>query len=311
MSSPQVECLELDQLTCWRIRCAGSELLLAQQGAQILSYAQDGQPPLIWLSPEAAYQRGQSVRGGVPICWPWFGDLRRNPQAVQAHYHHDQPPAHGLVRARDWELLGINEEADAVTLRFAYDTREAPLPGWPRDVGLTFIVRLGEDLSMSLETHNRSDTLLALSQALHSYFAVSDIRQVHVEGLQGCRYIDTLQDWRELQQDGPATFSSEVDRIYLGTPERLSIVDPLWKRRIHLDARVRTRPCCGTPGSTRPDACRNSPMTPGRACCASRRRTCSKTCCSYNPTNGTAWNYAFTAQRSMPETCSPSPAALT
>ncbi|WAJ37748.1 D-hexose-6-phosphate mutarotase [Pseudomonas sp. GOM7] len=237
MSSPQVECLELDQLTCWRIRCAGSELLLAQQGAQILSYAQDGQPPLIWLSPEAAYQRGQSVRGGVPICWPWFGDLRRNPQAVQAHYHHDQPPAHGLVRARDWELLGINEEADAVTLRFAYDTREAPLPGWPRDVGLTFIVRLGEDLSMSLETHNRSDTLLALSQALHSYFAVSDIRQVHVEGLQGCRYIDTLQDWRELQQDGPATFSSEVDRIYLGTPERLSIVDPLWKRRIHLDAR--------------------------------------------------------------------------
>lgn len=237
MSSHQVERVELDQLTCWRIRCAGSELLLAQQGAQILSYGRDGQPPLIWLSPEAAYQRGQSVRGGVPICWPWFGNLRRNPQAVQAHYHLDEAPAHGLVRTQDWELLGINEEDDAVTLRFAYDTREGPLPGWPRDAGLTFIVRLAEDLSMSLETHNRSDTPLTLSQALHSYFAVSDVRQVRVEGLQGCRYIDTLQEWRELHQDDSPTFTGEVDRIYLGPPARLSIVDPLWQRRIHIEAR--------------------------------------------------------------------------
>ncbi|MFV9654168.1 D-hexose-6-phosphate mutarotase [Pseudomonas sp. NY15366] len=237
MSTAQVERVELDQLTCWRIRVAGSELLVAQQGAQILSYRQGEQPPLIWLSPDAAYQRGQSVRGGVPVCWPWFGDLRRNPQAVQAHYQLEQAPAHGLVRALEWELLGIEEEDDAVTLRFAYDTRNQPLEGWPRDAGLTFVVRLAQDLGMSLETHNRGDTPLTLSQALHSYFAVSDVRQVGVEGLQACRYIDTLQGWQELRQQDALVFDAETDRIYLDTAARLSIVDPGWGRRIHLDAR--------------------------------------------------------------------------
>ncbi|HBZ94547.1 MULTISPECIES: D-hexose-6-phosphate mutarotase [unclassified Pseudomonas] len=237
MSSAQVERVELDQLTCWRIRAAGSELLVAQQGAQILGYQQGEQPPLIWLSPDAAYQRGQSVRGGVPLCWPWFGDLRRNPQAVQAHYQLEQAPAHGLVRTLDWELLSIDEEDAAVTLRFAYDTRNQPLEGWPRDVGLTFVVRVAQDLGMSLETHNRGTEPLTLSQALHSYFAVSDVRQVSVEGLQSCRYIDTLQDWQELRQQDAPLFDAETDRIYLDTAARLSIVDPGWRRRIHLDTR--------------------------------------------------------------------------
>ena len=237
MSTAQVERVELDQLVCWRIRAVDSELLVAQQGAQILSYQQGEQPPLIWLSPQAAYQRGQSVRGGVPLCWPWFGDLRRNPQAVQAHFHLEQAPAHGLVRTLDWELLGIEEEDDAVTLRFAYDTRTQPLEGWPRDAGLTFVIRLAQDLGMSLETHNRGNTPLTLSQALHSYFAVSDVRQVSVEGLQACRYIDTLQGWQELRQQDALVFDAETDRIYLDTAARLSIVDPGWGRRIHLDAR--------------------------------------------------------------------------
>lgn len=237
MSTAQVERVELDQLVCWRIRAAGSELLVAQQGAQILSYQQGEQPPLIWLSPDAAYQRGQSVRGGVPLCWPWFGDLRRNPQAVQAHFHLEQAPAHGLVRTLDWELLGIDEEDGAVTLRFAYDTRNQPLEGWPRDVGLTFVVRVAQDLGMSLETHNRGTEPLTLSQALHSYFAVSDVRQVGVEGLQACRYIDTLQGWQELRQQDALVFDAETDRIYLDTAARLSIIDPGWGRRIHLDAR--------------------------------------------------------------------------
>ncbi|MGE8295078.1 MAG: D-hexose-6-phosphate mutarotase [Pseudomonas sp.] len=237
MSTAQVERVELDQLTCWRIRVADSELLVTQQGAQILGYRQDEQPPLIWLSPDAAYRTGQSVRGGVPVCWPWFGDLRRNPQAVQAHYQLEQAPAHGLVRALDWELLSIDEEGDAVTLRFAYDTRNRPLEGWPRDVGLSFVVCLADDLSMGLETHNRGDTPLTLSQALHSYFAVSDVRRVSVEGLQGCRYIDTLLDWQEMRQQQAPVFDAETDRIYFDTPARLSVVDPGWGRRIHLDAR--------------------------------------------------------------------------
>src|SRR3990167_6159128 len=87
---PLVERLEIDQLPCWRVRTAAAELLVAQQGAQILSYQRHGERPLIWLSEQAEFKQGQSVRGGVPLCWPWFGDLRRNPQAVQALYQGGQ-----------------------------------------------------------------------------------------------------------------------------------------------------------------------------------------------------------------------------
>ncbi len=236
MNTAQVERVELDQLTCWRVRTVHAELLVAQQGAQILSYQPDGQPPLIWLSEQAAYERGQSVRGGVPVCWPWFGDLRCNPPAVQAAYQPGLAPSHGLVRGLDWQLLGIDEDGDAVTLRFVFDSRQHLLPGWPHAARLQLDIRLGEDLALNLETHNQGDEPLVISQALHSYFAVSDVRQVGVEGLDGCRYLDTLDDWREHRQDGALQFAGETDRIYLGTPARLSIVDPGWGRRIHLDS---------------------------------------------------------------------------
>jgi glucose-6-phosphate 1-epimerase len=226
MNTAQVERVELDQLTCWRVRTVHAELLVAQQGAQILSYQPDGQPPLIWLSEQAAYERGQSVRGGVPVCWPWFGDLRCNPPAVQAAYQPGLAPSHGLVRGLDWQLLGIDEDGDAVTLRFVFDSRQHLLPGWPHAARLQLDIRLGEDLALNLETHNQGDEPLVISQALHSYFAVSDVRQVGVEGLDGCRYLDTLDDWREHRQDGALQFVGETDRIYLGTPARLSIVDP-------------------------------------------------------------------------------------
>ena len=82
--SPLIERVEMDELVCWRVRTSSAELLVAQQGAQVLSYQRDGEPPLIWLSEQAEFKHGQSVRGGVPVCWPWFGDLKRNPQAIQA-----------------------------------------------------------------------------------------------------------------------------------------------------------------------------------------------------------------------------------
>src|SRR5690606_695617 len=90
------------------------------------------------------------------------------------------------------------------------------------------------DVCSSDLTRNHGDHPLFISQALHSYFAVSDIRQVQVEGLHGCRYIDTLEDWQPQLQQGAVTFSAETDRIYLGVPSQISIRDPQWQRRIHL-----------------------------------------------------------------------------
>lgn len=235
MARSHVERLELDELTCWRVRYEACELLISQQGAQILSYQEDDQPPLIWLSEQAAYQRGQGVRGGVPICWPWFGNLQRNPPAVQAmHSKPDTASAHGLVRSIDWQLQGIDSLDDGIQLDFIYNSATQPLADWPHAAELHLRVRLDGRLHIQLNSRNLGDTPLAISQALHNYFAVSDIRQVEVDGLHGCRYIETLEDWQQRQQVGALRFAGETDRIYLGTPAQLSILDRAWQRRIHL-----------------------------------------------------------------------------
>ena len=235
MARSHVERLELDDLTCWRVRYGRNELLISQQGAQILSYQEDDQPPLIWLSEQAAYKRDQGVRGGVPVCWPWFGSLQRNPQTVQAmHRQPAQAPAHGLVRGLDWQLLGIDSGDNGICLDFLFNTADQPLADWPHAAELHLRIRLDGRLHLELTSRNLGDTPLAISQALHSYFAVSDIRQVSVEGLHGCRYIETLEDWQTCQQEGPLQFSGETDRIYLDTPAQLSILDPAWQRRIQL-----------------------------------------------------------------------------
>ncbi|WP_339409135.1 D-hexose-6-phosphate mutarotase [Pseudomonas sp. EA_35y_Pfl2_R5] len=235
MARTHVERLELDELTCWRARVGARVLLISQQGAQLLSYQEDNQPPLIWLSEQAAYQRGQSVRGGVPVCWPWFGNLQRNPQAVQAlHLQPDAAPAHGLVRSLDWQLQDIANRDDSIHLEFVYNSITQPLPDWPHAAELRLSIRLDERLHIQLSSRNLGSTPLAISQALHSYFAVSDIHHVAVEDLHGCRYIETLEDWQQRQQDGLLQFSGETDRIYLDTPAQLSILDSTWQRRIQL-----------------------------------------------------------------------------
>lgn len=234
MSTPKVESEQHGELNCWRIVTDSAELLVAQQGAQVLSYQRLGEPPLLWLSDQALFKRGKSVRAGVPVCWPWFGNLQRNPEAVRAQFNGLDAPAHGLARGRDWQLLGIDSSGDTVQLEFTLPESQGELPEWPHQVELKLTIVMGEQLTLSLTSHNLGTDPVTLSQALHSYFAVSDVRSVRVEGVAGLGYIETLADWEQRTQVADLEFSGETDRIYLDTPRQLSIVDPSWNRRIHL-----------------------------------------------------------------------------
>ncbi|MFL9814033.1 D-hexose-6-phosphate mutarotase [Stutzerimonas sp. VN223-3] len=233
-----IQRIEMDQLACWRLRNGDAEVIVAEQGAQVLSYRQGEATPIIWLSEEAAFEKGQAVRGGVPVCWPWFGDLARNPQAVQEAYLGNQPaPAHGLVRSIDWVLQDSRSDADSASLEFCCNA-DRTLPGWPHAVELNLQIRLDrKGLHLSLTSHNQGDAPVALSQALHSYFAISDIRQVAVEGLDGRPYIETLDDWQQRLQQSDLRFSGETDRIYLDLPATLSLRDPGLNRRITIETR--------------------------------------------------------------------------
>jgi glucose-6-phosphate 1-epimerase len=95
-------------------------------------------------------------------------------------------------------------------------------------------IRLDQQLHISLSSHNLGTESVSISQALHSYFAVSDVRQVQVEGVDGLSYIETLEDWKTKVQSGSLHFTGETDRIYLNAPTQLEIVDPDWQRRIRL-----------------------------------------------------------------------------
>ncbi|MBF8723904.1 MULTISPECIES: D-hexose-6-phosphate mutarotase [Pseudomonas] len=236
MATFQVETEQHGELNCWRITSEHAELLVAQQGAQVLSYQRLGEPPLLWLSDQAIFRQGKSVRAGVPVCWPWFGNLQRNPQAVQAMYQGEQAPAHGLARTRDWQLLGIEEADEGLRIEFGLPEAQGALPGWPHDVELKLLIEMGSQLKMTLRSQNMGNDDVTISQALHSYFAVSDVRQARVEGVENLGYIETLADWELRQQHGALAFAGETDRIYLQVPAVLKIVDPHWNRRITLQS---------------------------------------------------------------------------
>lgn len=232
-TTPRVEQTTIDELPCWRIHTEFGEALIAQQGAQLLSYQPHEQPPLVWLSEQAEYKRGQSLRGGAPVCWPWFGDLTRNPVQVRTEFAGEQAPFHGLVRGLDWQLDDIADEQGALAVHWKFDASQG-LPGWPHSAELSLVMRFGERLGLELTTRNLGDKPLALSQALHTYFAVGDSREISIDGLQGCRYIETLERWEERRQDGLVRIAGETDRIYLDVDRPLVIRDPHWQRSIHI-----------------------------------------------------------------------------
>lgn len=235
-SISSVQLVQLDELPALRIRNAHAAALITLQGAQVLEFTPHGQRPVIWLSEQAAFRRGENIRGGIPICWPWFGELARNPAAVQAMLSASQKrdaPAHGLVRAQPWLLDAVGEQPShtEIILRFPC----AALPAiWPQAVALTLTISIGATLRLQLTTHNLGATPIALTQALHTYFAIGDSRQIEITGLENTRYIDTLHEWREFPQQGVIRLAGEVDRIYRQVPHHVQLRDNAWQRTLHL-----------------------------------------------------------------------------
>lgn len=224
--SDQIRLHQRDELPLLFIENHSASAVIALQGAQLLSYQRHGSRPLIWCSEQAVYKRGQSIRGGIPICWPWFGDLTRNPESVRNQFARDQAPAHGFVRGENWLLENIDSSEDSTRITLRYPTSEG--------VDLRITLTIGDTLGIELSTTNNSAAEFSFSQALHTYFAVGNIHNTRVTSLENTRYIETLENWSEKQQQGAITFNGETDRIYIDTPNLITIEDPDWQRRICL-----------------------------------------------------------------------------
>jgi glucose-6-phosphate 1-epimerase len=230
----RIEAEQIDELECWRVHTPYGVARIARQGAQLLSYVDAEGRPLIWLSGQAAYKKGQPLRGGVPVCWPWFGDYQRNPQAVRDTVQANaDAPAHGLVRGLDWDLTEQKLTAQGAELLFTFDATRDMAP-WRHPAILTLAMRFGEGVSLTLSVRNLGEQTLTQSVALHTYLAVGDSRHISITGLEGAGYIDTVGSWQEKTQSGPIAITSETDRIYQGRTDRIVIHDPQWRRSVHV-----------------------------------------------------------------------------
>lgn len=196
-------------------------------GGQVLTYTPVGDAPLLFLSERAYYAEGKAIKGGIPVCWPWFG---ADPQ--------DQGrPAHGFARNSLWTLAAtkrVSESHTRITMRLGDSNVTRTL--WPHAFELLLTVDVGDTLGVTLETRNTGDQPFTITQALHTYFAVAAIDRVSVEGLDGCSYLDKVQDFATSTQAGAVTFGGEVDRVYQGVGSVLHIVDAGGGRRIRIDA---------------------------------------------------------------------------
>jgi glucose-6-phosphate 1-epimerase len=201
--------------------------LVSLHGGQILSYKPiDEEADLLFLSSKSSYNDGKAIRGGVPVCWPWFGP---DPKGLQR-------PNHGFVRNHLWTVLktSTTDTETKVSLQFLESYKKEKT--WRQPFTLVLEITIGTSLSLKLITRNTGENSFSITQAFHSYFHVGDVDQVQVLGLEGCDYFDKLEQGTEKFQEGTLIPSEEIDRIYTDVKNDLIINDPVFKRRIQISS---------------------------------------------------------------------------
>lgn len=202
----------LKDLPCYLLTCGQASAVVSSYGAHLLSYKPKAEVEVIYLSPEAIWLNNTPIRGGVPVCWPWFG-----PVAAEFNPDAQKLPNHGLVRTELWHVVKQSVTEAAVSIELRIESKTLPYSNAPSYVSLT--LQLSEAaLTLTLNSDQ------GLQQAaLHSYFTVDSVHQVAVSTLSG-DYLDKVQAGGHFVQQQPELkFTAEVDRVYLETAGELTI----------------------------------------------------------------------------------------
>lgn len=208
------------------INNAKAHATISTYSGQVLSYRPTHQQDdLLFVSDQAYYEDGKAIKGGIPVCWPWFG----------ADPDNQGRPAHGFVRNRQWAVSGSESLADGSTkvVMSLIDTDETRKT-WPHPFRLSIEITVGDSLTVALVTQNSGDKSVTISQALHTYFHVGDISKVRVLGLDGIEYLDKAADSALKTQSGPVIIDGEVDRIYTDVTGELVIDDESLGRKVRI-----------------------------------------------------------------------------
>lgn len=182
---------------------------IARHGAHVMEWTPSGQRTALYLSPTAIFKEGKAIRGGIPLCWPWFG-----PHATDTSL-----PSHGFVRTRFWNLIQATATESTVTFVFEIESDESTKKLWPFQFVLRATIIMGESLTVRLETFNTDKQAIEISEALHAYFSIGEIVHVNVTGLDQTTYMDVVDEPILCLQEGPVMIDQEVDRNYISTSD--------------------------------------------------------------------------------------------
>jgi glucose-6-phosphate 1-epimerase len=192
---------------------------IALQGAHLFHYERHGEMPLLWVSEASNFTLGEAIRGGIPLCWPWFG----------MHKSDAKMPQHGFVRTLMWTLIDTKEQQNTSKISLLIKSSDATLAFWPYQFELLYTLRIGTTLELELTTKNCDHSAFSITQALHTYFNITHISNIHVNGLDKKPYFDALRSV-EATQDGAIVFEKEIDRVYQEVAGPIELVDA--KRKV-------------------------------------------------------------------------------
>jgi D-hexose-6-phosphate mutarotase len=224
-------------MPCVHLGTNGGEVEVYLHGAHVTAFNKVGEPGVLFLSGRSLFQADKAIRGGIPVIFPWFGQRQPDPTG--------KSPMHGFARLSEWAVESADKWDEVASVTLSLVPNDLSRSMWPHDFKLTYTVALDRDvLKLELTVTNTGTEGFAFEEALHTYFAVGDVRRVSVEGLAHADYLDKVENFAEKTQDAaPITITGETDRVYLGTPGTCTIDDPGLRRRIvvekeHSDATV-------------------------------------------------------------------------
>ena len=201
--------------------CVGEMYL---HGAHITSWRPAGEEEVLFVSRQSRWEDGHAIRGGIPVCFPWFAHKADNPEA----------PDHGFVRTKAWRLDSIADVAGTIIVSMSSESDEATKKWWPAEFRLVLRAAFGKELSVELVVTNKGRTSLRFEEALHAYFRVGNIEVTRARIPDALRYIDKTDSHRTKTQLSDIVIASETDRVYLDTRDEIELEDPVLERRLRV-----------------------------------------------------------------------------
>lgn len=212
--------VQKDQLKIIRIQHAKAEAAISLFGGHVISFKPQGKQELIFTSEDAICDGKTPLRGGIPVCWPWFAKAAE--------------PSHGFARTTEWSLVEHRENQDGVVVRIELKPSQETLTIWPHQFEVFLDIEVSEQLIVTMHIKNIDDQAWKFSGALHTYFNIANILDTQISGM-GDHYIDKLQDGKVCLGGDSLNITAGVDRVYTHPAKQILISDPNNKRIISVE----------------------------------------------------------------------------